>query len=96
MQHLENGIRRFNTILEEYYNHRLKITNPIWVRWKGKIQNLVSEQNAQERNTPFEVRFASSGRTEFIFFDRYIIESLAKNSINHEAVNNIKYSNHTI
>jgi DNA-directed RNA polymerase beta' subunit len=76
-------------VLEEYYNHRLELHNPIWVRWKGKIQNLVSEQNAQERNTPFEVRFASSGQTEFIFFDKYIIESLAKNSINHEAVNNI-------
>jgi DNA-directed RNA polymerase subunit beta' len=76
-------------VLEEYYNQRLELHSPIWVRWKGKIQNLVPEQNAQERNTPFEVRFANSGQTEFIFFDKYVIESLAKNSINPEPENNI-------
>ena len=76
-------------VLEEYYNQSLELHSPIWVRWKGKIQNLASEQNAQDRNTPFEVRFSSSGQTEFIFFDKYIIESLSKNSINPEPIKNI-------
>ena len=84
-----NWYSTVQNVLEEYHNQRLSLHTPIWVRWKGKIQNLVSEQNAQERNTPVEVRFASSGQTEFIFFDKYIIKSLSKNSINQKPINNI-------
>jgi DNA-directed RNA polymerase subunit beta' len=66
----------FNEVLEDYSNHRVDLHTPIWVQWKGKIQNLISEQNGQERNTAFELRFTNFGQTEFVYFDKYIIHSL--------------------
>ena len=62
--------------MEDYSNQRLDLHTPIWVQWKGKIQNLLSEQNGQERNTSFELRFTTFGQAEFIYFDKYIIKSL--------------------
>ena len=66
----------FHEVLEDYSNQRLDLHTPIWVQWKGKIQNLLSEQNGQERNTSFELRFTTFGQAEFIYFDKYIIKSL--------------------
>lgn len=71
----------FNEVLEDYSNHRVDLHTPIWVQWKGKIQNLISEQNGQERNTAFELRFTNFGQTEFVYFDKYIIHSLIFDSV---------------
>ena len=65
----------FEDALEEYSNQRLNLHTPIWVMWKGKIQNLVPEQTSQDRNSPFELRFTNTGQTEFVFFDKYIVYS---------------------
>ena len=72
---IKNWYATFNEALEEYYNNRVALHTPIWVIWNGKSQNLISEQTAQERNTPLELRFTNYGQTEFIFGDQYLIES---------------------
>ena len=63
----------FDEVLEAYLNQQITLHKPVWVQWKGKIQNLMSEQAGQDRNTPFEIRFTSFGQTEFISFDKYSV-----------------------
>jgi len=70
----------FDEVLQDYANQKLNLHSPVWVRWEGKVQNLVAEQNSQDRNTPFELRLNTSGQNELIFFDKYILEAPLQNS----------------
>ena len=65
----------FADVLEEYHNKRLALHAPIWVRWKGKVQNLLPEQNAYDRNMPFEIRFDSFGNKEVYFREKYSFDN---------------------
>lgn len=68
-----------NEVLQDYSNQRIDLHTQVWVKWRGKIQNLLSEQIGQERNTPFEIRFTNFGQTEFFYFDKYIINYISIN-----------------
>ena len=83
----------FHEVLEDYSNQRLDLHTPIWVQWKGKIQNLLSEQNGQERNTSFELRFTIFGQTEFIYFDKYITKSLNFDNVELTPLQNLADNN---
>jgi DNA-directed RNA polymerase subunit beta' len=68
----------FTEVLEDYSNQEIELHSPIWVRWAEKIQNLIPEKQAENLNTPFEVRINSVGEVEYIYIDQYIINSITK------------------
>ena len=82
----KNGLwySNFDDVLEAYLNQQINLHKPIWVQWKGKIQNLMSEQAGQDRNTPFEIRFSASGQTEFFSFDKYTVSQSPNHMVESE------------
>ena len=84
----------FTEVLEDYSNQQIELHSPIWVRWSEKIQNLISEKQAENLNTPFELRINNLGEIEYIYFDQYIIKSITKfDKVNQFISSNSKIEN---
>jgi DNA-directed RNA polymerase subunit beta' len=60
-----------NEILEDFNRQKLFLHTPIWVKYRKKVQNLLSEQIGHDRNRPLEIRFDMYGNTEFYYLEKY-------------------------
>ena len=65
----------FSTLDEVQHSYEqgcLETHTPIWVRWFGKHQNLVNEQESKVLEQPIEFRIDVFGKSDAIFHDRHI------------------------
>jgi len=75
---ISNFYSNLEEVVEEYQNKRLNLHTPIWVKWDGKIQNFISEQQAHDKNLPFEIRIDIIGNKEFYFPEKYLFQNTTK------------------
>lgn len=53
-----------------YDRDKLETHTPVWVKWAGRMQNFVTEQQAKTKEFPLEFRLDLQGNSEIVFSDR--------------------------
>jgi DNA-directed RNA polymerase subunit beta' len=53
-----------------YDRDKLETHTPVWVKWSGRMQNFITEQQAKTKEFPLEFRLDLQGNSEIVFSDR--------------------------
>ena len=65
----------FSEVMEEYYRSKLSAHTPIWVCFNKTVQNLVHQNQSQQRDRPIELRFDVFGKRELLASEQYVIHT---------------------
>jgi DNA-directed RNA polymerase subunit beta' len=68
----------FSEVMEEYYRSKLSAHTPIWVCFNKTVQNLVPQNQSQQRDRPLELRFEVFGKSELLASEHYENEIITK------------------
>lgn len=65
----------FSEVMEEYYRSKLSAHTPIWVCFNKTVQNLIPQNQSQQRDRPIELRFDVFGKSEILASEHYVIHA---------------------
>lgn len=68
----------FSEVMEEYDRSKLSAHTPIWVCFNKAVQNLVPQNQSQQRDRPIELRFDVFGKSELLASEHYENEIITK------------------
>lgn len=61
----------FYEVIQSYQQKTVNSHTPVWVRWFGIHQNLISQQESKITEQPLEFRIDIGGKSDYIFHDRH-------------------------